>query len=168
MIVNIQFSKPLYAMIKLQKFNPPPSFPALSLSVKEREMYSLGIKLTCAFELLASSTSPWSTRLLSLWNVEKERKIDDIVIKQWEENCEEVDGEEWMTLSGEDVKNIMSEDKSEEEQVREMIANMGQFMEGESGFEGIDVDEYVSFLVTRADCRFEFDSDDDILEDEVD
>jgi hypothetical protein len=35
----------------------------------------------------------------------------------------------------------MKEARSEEEQIREMIANLEGFMEGESGIEGID-DEY--------------------------
>jgi len=130
-------------MIKSQKFNPPPSFPPQDLSAAEREMYSLGIKLTCAFELLASSTTSWSERVVDLWNVEKGNKVSDIMIQGWDENCEESDTEEWMTLSGEDVKRIMAENKSEEEQIKEMIANLGHFMEGESGFEGIDDDEYV-------------------------
>jgi len=141
--VNIQFSRPLYAMIKSQKFNPPPSFPAKSLSACERDSYNLGIKLTCAFELLISSTSPWSSKVLELWHTEKERKVDDSAMKGWDENCEEVSAEEWMSLSAEDVRRIMKEDKSEEEQVKEMIANLERFMEGESGFEGID-DEYTS------------------------
>ena len=143
MTVNIQFSRPLYAMIKSQKFNPPPAFPARSLSATEREMYSLGIKLTCAFELLASSSPPWSERVVELWNAEKEKKVDDIRMKGWDENCEEPDSEEWMTLSAEDVKRIMAEDKGEEDQIKEMIANLERFMEGESGFEGIE-DEYAT------------------------
>src|SRR5271167_2662983 len=118
-------------MIKSQKFNPPPSFPPQDLSAAEREMYSLGIKLTCAFELLASSTTSWSERVVDLWNVEKGNKVSDIMIQGWDENCEESDTEEWMTLSGEDVKRIMAENKSEEEQIKEMIANLGHFMEGE-------------------------------------
>jgi hypothetical protein len=129
-------------MIKSQKFNPPPAFPPRSLSAEEREMYSLGIKLTCAFELLASSPSSWSERLVELWNAEKAEEVDDVRIKKWEENYEEPDNEEWMTLSGEDIKRIMAENKSEEEQIKEMIANMSRMMEDESGFEGID-DEYV-------------------------
>ena len=80
--------------------------------------------------------------LLDLWNAEKAEEVDDITIKKWDENCEEPDDEEWMTLSGEDVKRIMAEDKTEEEQIKEMIANMSRMMEDESGFEGID-DEYV-------------------------
>jgi hypothetical protein len=152
--VNIQFSRPLFAMIKSQKFTPPPAFPARDLSASEREMYSLGIKLTCAFELLASSDSPWSQRIIDLWNTEKDRVVEDAEIKEWAENCEEPSDEEWMTLSAEDVKRIIAEDKSEEEQVREMIANFERFMEGESGFEGID-DEFA-----------EFDSDDDMDDDD--
>lgn len=77
------------------------------------------------------------------------KKVDDIMMKGWEENCEEPGSEEWMTLSAEDVKRIMAEDKTEEEQIKEMIANLGKFMEGESGFEGIDDefdDEFVTFL----------------------
>jgi hypothetical protein len=128
-------------MIKSQKFNPPPAFPPRSLSAGEREMYSLGIKLTCAFELLAASSSTWSEHVVDLWNAEKVEEVDDMTIKKWEENCEEPDGEEWMTLSGEDIKRIMAENKTEEEQIREMIANMSNMMEDESGFEGID-DEY--------------------------
>jgi hypothetical protein len=139
-------------MIKSQKFNPPPSFPARDLSATEREMYSLGIKLTCAFELLATSSSPWSRRVLDTRNEEKMKKVDDIMIRGWEENCEEPGSEDWMILSAEDVKRIMGEDKSEEEQIKEMIASLGKFMEGESGFEGID-DEFDD----------EFDSDDDEL-----
>ena len=134
-------------MIKLQKFTPPPSFPPRDLSAEEREMYSLGIKLTCAFELLASSESPWSERVVDLWNAENAKKVDDIAVKEWDENCEEPDSEEWMTLSGEDIKRIMAEDKSEEDQIKEMIANLSHFMEGESGFEGIDDDEYVSLSI---------------------
>jgi hypothetical protein len=136
-------------MLKSQKINPPPSFPARDLSAIDRESYSLGIKLTCAFELLASSSSPWSQRLRDTWNEEKMKKVDDITMRGWEENCEEQGSEEWMTLSAEDVKRIMGEDKSEEEQIKEMIANLGKFMEGESGFEGIDDefdDEFVIFF----------------------
>lgn len=129
-------------MIKSQKFNPPPAFPPKDLSAAEREMYLLGIKLTCAFELLTSSDSLWSKRVIDLWNVERKKKADDIEIKGWDENCEVPDDEEWMILSSEDVKRIMAENKGEEEQVREMIANLEKFMEGESGFEGID-DEYI-------------------------
>jgi hypothetical protein len=136
--VNIQFSRPLYAMIKSQKFNPPPAFPARSLSANEREMYNLGIKLTSAFELLAASDSSWSQRVVDLWNIEKGERVDDLTIRGWEENCEEPSGEEWMNLSAEDIKRIMAEDKGEEEQIKEMIASLGKFMEGESGFEGID------------------------------
>jgi predicted secreted protein len=80
--------------------------------------------------------------------------VEDAEIKEWAENCEEPSDEEWMTLSAEDVKRIIAEDKSEEEQVREMIANFERFMEGESGFEGID-DEFA-----------EFDSDDDMDDDD--
>ena len=87
---------------------------------------------------LASSSSSWSERVVDLWNAEQVEEVDDITIKKWEENCEEPDDEEWMTLSGEDVKRIMAEDKTEEEQIKEMIANMSNMMEGESGFEGID------------------------------
>ena len=164
MTVNIQFSRPLYAMIKSQKFNPPPSFPAKSLSAAERETYNLGIKLTCAFELLSSSSSPWAEKILELWHGENERKVDDIAMRAWDENCEEPSGEEWMSLSAEDVRRIMAEDKGEEEQVKEMIANLERFMGGESGFEGID-DEY-NLAEGCANCRFddefdEFDSDDD-------
>jgi hypothetical protein len=111
-------------------------------------MYSLGIKLTCTFELLATSSSPWSQRVLDAWNEEKIKKVDDIMIRGWEENCEEPGSEDWMILSAEDVKRIMGEDKSEEEQIKEMIASLGKFMEGESGFEGIDDDfddEFASF-----------------------
>jgi len=140
--VNIQFTRPLFAMIKSQKFNPPPSFPAKSLSAAERETYNLGMKLTCAFELLISSSSPWSEKVLELWHAEKERKVDDIAMRGWVENSEEISGEEWMSLSAEDIRRIIKEDKGEEEQVREMIANLERFMEGESGFEGID-DGYV-------------------------
>jgi hypothetical protein len=129
-------------MIKSQKFTPPPSFPAKSLSASERETYNLGMKFTCAFELLISSSSPWSEKVLELWHAERERKVDDIAMRGWEENCEEVDSEEWMSLSAEDVRRIMAEDKGEEEQVKDMIANLERFMQGESGFEGID-DEYV-------------------------
>src|SRR5271170_3967813 len=129
--VNVQFSRPLFAMIKSQKFTPPPAFPARALSASEREMYSLGIKLTCAFELLASSDSRWTKRVLDVWNTEKERVVEDAELKEWAEKCEE-------------------------EQVRAMIANFERFMEGESGFEGID-DEFA-----------EFDSDDDIDDDDVD
>ena len=138
MTVNIQFTRPLFAMIKSQKFNPPPSFPAKSLSAAEREAYILGMKLTCAFELLISASSPWSEKVLELWHAEKEREVDDIAMKGWEENSEEISGEEWMSLSAEDIRKIMKEDKGEEEQVREMIANLERVMEGESGFEGID------------------------------
>jgi predicted secreted protein len=80
--------------------------------------------------------------------------VEDAEIKEWAENCEEPSDEEWMTLSAEDVKRIIAEDKSEEEQVREMIANFERFMEGESGFEGID-DDFA-----------EFDSDDDMDDDD--
>jgi|SRR5579871_4263909 len=125
-------------MLKSQKFNPPPSFPPRELSASEREMYQLGIKLTCAFELLCGSSSSWSQRVLDVWNVEKERKVNDFQMREWEDNIEEPGSEEWLTLSAEDVKRIMAEDKSEEEQVQEMIANLEKFMEGESGFEGID------------------------------
>lgn len=128
-------------MIKSQKFNPPPSFPPRSLSINEREMYSLGIKLTCAFELLASSASLWSERVVDLWNAEKEKKADDIMIKGWEENCEEPDNEDWMTLTNDDITRIMAQDKSEEDQIKDMIADLGRFMKGESGFEGIDDDD---------------------------
>jgi hypothetical protein len=131
-------------MIGLRGFRPPPSFPPRDLSAEEREMYSLGIKLTCAFELLASSKSPWSERVVDLWNAESAKKVDDIAIKEWDENCEERDSEEWMTLSGEDVKRIMAEDKSDEDHIKDMIAELSRFMEGESGFEGIDDNEYVS------------------------
>ena len=133
-------------MIKAEKFNPPPAFPPRDLSVTEREMYSLGIKLTAAFELLATSKSPWSKTLFDLWNAEKEQAVSDITIKQWEENCEEPDSENWMILSSEDINMLRAEDVSEEEQVKKMIANLGKFMEGESGFEGID-DEYALFSV---------------------
>ena len=147
-------------MLKSQRFNPPPSFPPRSLSAAERESYSLGIKLNCAFELLASSTSSWSQRVVDVWNIEKQRKVDDIQIRGWDENIEEPGSEEWMTLSAEDVKRIMAEDKSEEDQVKEMIANLEKFMEGESGFEGID-DEYTPFR-NATHFRFEeFDSEDD-------
>jgi len=152
--VNIQFSRPLFAMLKSQKFNPPPAFPARDLSATEREMYSLGIKLTCAFELLASSDSPWAQRVVDLCNTAKEQGPTDAEIEAWTENCEDPNDEEWMALSAEDVKRIIAEDKSEEEQVREMIANFERFMEGESGFEGID-DEFE-----------EFDSDDEMEDDE--
>jgi hypothetical protein len=152
-------------MLKSQNFYPPPSFPARDLSATDRESYSLGIKLTCAFELLASSSSPWSQRLRDTWDAEKLKKVDDIMMRGWEENCEEPGSEEWMTLSAEDVKRIMGEDKSEEEQIKEMIANLGKFMEGESGFEGIDdefEDEFV-VLFGGANGRFdEFDSDDEV------
>src|SRR5438046_297147 len=104
-------------MIKSQRFNPPPAFPPRSLSATEREMYSLGIKLTSAFELLASSNSPWSERVVELWNVESAAEIDDRTIEKWDENYEEPDGEEWMALSGEDVERIMAAEKSEEEQI---------------------------------------------------
>jgi hypothetical protein len=151
---NIQCSRPLFAMLKSQKFNPPPAFPARDLSASEREMYSLGIKLTCAFELLASSDSSWTQRIVDLWNTEKERAATDAEIEEWTENCEDPSDEAWMTLSAEDVRRIMAEDKSEEEQVREMIANFERFIEGESGFEGID-DEFE-----------DFDSEDEIEDDE--
>ena len=105
-------------------------------------MYTLGIKLTCAFELLASSPLSWSERVVELWNAEKVEEADDMTIKKWDENYEEPDNEEWMTLSSDDVKRIMAEDKTEEEQIKEMIATMSAMMERESGFEGID-DEYV-------------------------
>jgi hypothetical protein len=125
-------------MIKLQKFNPPPAFPPRDLSASEREMYLLGIKLTCAFELLTSSNTPWFQSIIDLWNNERQKKVNDIELKGWDENCEEPDNEEWMILSAEDKKRIMAENKGEEEQVKEMIASLEKFMEGESGFEGID------------------------------
>jgi hypothetical protein len=128
-------------MLKSQKFNPPPAFPPRELSAAERETYQMGIKLTCAFELLCSS-SLRSKQVLDIWNIEKQRKVNDHQMKGWDENQEEPGDEEWMNLSAEDVKRIMAEDKSEEEQVKEMIANLEKFMEGESGFEGIDNDEY--------------------------
>lgn len=139
--VNIQFSKPLYIMLKSQKFIPPPSFPPRDLSASEREAYHLGIKLTCAFEILCSASSAWGQKVLEVRNIEKQRKVCDSEIQSWDENQEEPGDEEWMTLSTADVRRIMGEDKSEEEQVKEMIANLEKFMEGESGFEGID-DEY--------------------------
>ena len=142
--VNVQFSRPLFAMIKSQKFNPPPAFPARDLSASEREMYSLGIKLTCAFELLASSDSQWAKHAVNIWNTQKERTMNDMEINAWAENCETPSNEEWMNLSAEDVKRIIAQDKSEEEQVKEMIANIERFMGGESGFEGID-DEFADF-----------------------
>lgn len=153
---NIQCSRPLFAMLKSQKFNPPPAFPARDLSASEREMYSLGIKLTCAFELLASSDSSWTRRVVDLWNTAKERGATDAEIEKWTENCEDPSDEAWMTLSAEDVKRIMVEDKSEEEQVREMIANFERFIEGESGFEGID-DEFEDF-----DSEDEMEDDEDL------
>jgi len=158
--VNVQFSRPLFALIKSQRFNPPPAFPVFNMSAAEREMYSLGIKLTCAFEMLAISSSSRSQQVIDLWNAEKARKQNDAVIKEWTENLEEPSSEEWMILSAEDVQKIRAEDKNEEDQIREMIENMKKFMEGESGFEGID-DEYVS-SIHLSDLRFgDFDSDDE-------
>ena len=135
----------------------------MTLSAAEREAYSLGIKLTAAYELLATSATAWGQRILDLHTEETQKKVDDITIKAWEENCEEPDGEEWMVLSSEDVRRIMDEDKGEEEQIKDMIANLEKFMEGESGVEGID-DEY--FHCCRANwVRFEdFDSDEEELD----
>ena len=165
--VNVQFSRPLFAMIKLQKFKPPPTFPPQSLSATEREAYELGIKLTCAFELLASSSSPWSERIVELRNAEQEKRVDDITMKSWNENCIEPDDETWMTLSNEDIIRIMGDGGNEEEKVREMISNLSKFMEVESGFEGIGDDEFddEEYVPTQdwTDSRFEFDSDDDML-----
>jgi hypothetical protein len=140
--VNVQFSRPLFTIIKLQKFSPPPAFLPQSLSAPEREAYELGIKLTCAFELVASSSSPWSERIVEVWKEEKEKKVDDLVLKSWDENCIEPNDETWMALSNEDITRIIGEDGNEEEQVREMIANLSKIMEGESGFEGIGDDEF--------------------------
>jgi hypothetical protein len=153
-------------MIKSQKFSAPPSFPPLSLSAAEREAYSLGIKLSCAFEILAASDSTWSERLNELYEAEQEHMIDDIQMQSWIENCEEPDGEEWMVLSTEDVRKMMAEDKGEEEQIKEMIANLEMFMEGESGFEGID-EEYISNSRT-AYVRFEDLESDDEDDEELD
>jgi len=122
------------------------------LSATERESYSLGIKLTCAYELLANSTSSTAKVVVDIWTSEREKKVDDITIRGWSENLETPDGEEWMVLSAEDIKRITAEDKGEEEQIKDMIANLERFIEGESGFEGID-DEF--------DGYEEFDSDDD-------
>ena len=145
-MVNVQFSRPLFAILKSQRFNPPPVFPALNLSAAEREMYLLGIKLTCAFEMLATSSSSRSQQVIDLWKAEKSKPASDAAIKEWTENCEDPSGEEWMILSPEDIQRIRASDKTEEEQVSEMIENMKKFMEGESGFEGID-DEYVSLFI---------------------
>jgi hypothetical protein len=125
-------------MIKPAKFNPPPSFPPRSLSSSEREMYNLGIKITCALELLTSSNSQWSKDLIDIWNVERLKLVNDERINAWEENQEQVDDEQWMTLSADDVRKIMAENKSEDDQVKDMIEQLSKFMEGESGFEGID------------------------------
>jgi len=164
--LNVQFSRPLFAMIKLQKFKPPPTFPPRSLSATEREAYELGIKLTCAFELLASSSSLWSERVVELRNAENEKKVDDITLKSWDENCIEPDNETWMTLSNEDITRIMGEGRNEEEQVREMISNLSKFMEGESGFEGIGDDEFhdEEYVQTQefTNSRLEFDSEEDM------
>jgi len=86
----------------------------------------------------------WGSRIIDLANEEGGKKVGDVEIAGWAENLEMPDGEEWMVLSAEDVQRIMKEDGSEEEQVREMIANLERFMEGESGFEGID-DEFEDF-----------------------
>lgn len=133
-------------MIKTEKFYPPPAFPPKDLSATEREMYSLGMKLTCAFELLATSSSSWSQRVICLWNEEKGLTASDAEVKRWEENCEEPDSEEWMTLSIEEVNRMLEEDMGEEEQVKKIIAEMSKIMEGESGFEGIDDGYFLSFV----------------------
>jgi len=128
-------------MIKFQRFNPPPSFPPRDLTAKDREAYSLGIKLTCAFELLSTSTSPWRERLVHVRTEESGRKAEEAEIRSWDENCGEADGEEWMMLSSEDIQRIVAEEKGEEDKIREMISNLEKLMEGESGFEGIDDDD---------------------------
>jgi hypothetical protein len=106
-------------------------------------MYNMGIKLTCALELLASSGTSWSETLLGTWAAEKSESLSDISLNGWEENHLQPDSEEWMNLSTEEIRKIMAEDKGEEEQVKEMIENLRKLMEGESGFEGID-DESVN------------------------
>jgi SGT1 protein len=162
---NVQFSRPLFAMIKLQKFSPPAAFPPRSLSASDRGAYELGIKLTCAFELLASSSSPSSKSVVDLWNEEKTKKVDDTTLTSWDENCIEPSNEDWMTLSNEDITRIMGEGGNEEDQVKEMIENLSKFMEGESGFEGIGDDEfddeYANFH-DMADTSSQFDSDDEL------
>jgi hypothetical protein len=140
--VNVQFSRPLFAMIKLQKFSSPPDFSPQSLSASDREAYELGIKLTCAFEILASSSSPLSKAVVDLRNKEKSKKVDDTELTSWDENRLKPSNEDWMTLSNEDITKIMGSGGNEEDQVREMIENLSKFMEGESGFEGIGDDGF--------------------------
>jgi hypothetical protein len=162
--VNVQFSRPLFAMIKLRKFSSPPAFPPQSLSASDREAYELGIKLTCAFELLASSSSPSSESVVDLWNLEKLRKVDDTALTSWDENCVKPSNEDWMTLSNDDITKIMGESGNEEDQVREMIENLSKFMEGESGFEGIGDDGFDEYANPHdlTDNSFQFDSDDEL------
>ncbi len=140
--VRVRLTRLLYVQLLQQTFPAPSArFKLPPESDPARKAAELGMKMTCGFELM------WRTdggkELLESLLQEAELRDGGVVVREATEKDTDSDAS-WMFVSPSDVDDLMTPLEAEAEQVKQMMdhaKSLRNFMEAESGMEGVDIQE---------------------------
>ena len=150
---NIRFSKPLFAMLRLQQFTPFPCFTGLAYNLPKRleSFYELdaGIKLAVGLEIILHDAQDDTIYIRNEWNSLSGELIQE-VIQTWEENQLECQSEDWLKIDPTTLGGGATQTKEDEGDILEdMVNKVKKFMDDESagldGVENISEDEEEGF-----------------------
>ena len=158
--VSVRFTKVGFAQLKSQEFAPPDLWrsPMSSLEAKDMERATVGMKLTCGFEMLLSDPQhkgKKAVREMEILLEDLEAGDDELPTDSEIESWPQLDYDEgWMNidyndfemeLSGKGKSGDVGEgfgDKSAQENLRKMVARFEEFLnDDEAGPDGAELDD---------------------------
>jgi hypothetical protein len=158
--MSVRFTKVGFAQVKSQEFVPPDSWrtPMSSLEGKDMERATVGMKLTCGFEMLLSDPQHRGKKavreidiLLEDLESGDEQLPSDSEIASWPQLD---DDEGWMNIDYNDFEKELSGkgkpgdlgegfgDKAAQENLRKMVARFEEFLnDDDAGPDGAELDD---------------------------
>lgn len=167
---SVRFSKVLFAQLRSQRFDTPPSWQSVSQQVqtasdKEKALARMdtGMKLTCGFEMLAVNAEKSKSRVVrelaivleDLQEDGEDALPSDEEIKGWKDVTRD-DSEGWLDINYEDFERELDGKRSSkpqggdtgfgdvktQEDLRKMVSRFEAFLnDEEAGVEGAELDE---------------------------
>ena len=158
--MSVRFTKVGFAQLKSQEFAPPDLWrkPMSALEARDVERATVGMKLTCGFEMLLSDPQHRGKKavremeiLLEDLEAGDEQLPSDLEMESWPQLD---DDEGWMNIDYNDFDKELSGkgksgdvgdgfgDKSAQENLRKMVARFEEFLnDDDAGLDGAELDD---------------------------
>lgn len=160
--MSIRFTRVLYAQLKSQQFEPPPTWkPIIANAAKDPEKQAdlarieLGLKVTSGYEMLLTDTKNESNRRVREMRIlledlqEDEVLPNDAEIARWEDISRE-DGESWLDINFEDFERELDGSKGKTREAASEPTQPGVFgPQAASGFGDAKTETDLKKMVQR-------------------